>query len=273
MKLPFWAVNLLLRAVDRFHKHIKRSRPAFQRIDRCKIISHRGEYDNRRVFENTLAAFDRARDCGVWGIEFDIRWTRDLIPIVIHDSNTRRLFRIGIDIGDVTFSRLNAALPVIPSLEYVIGRYGGDLHLMVEIKEELYPDPAFQKRVLKAHFERLRPAADYHLISLSPRMLDLIDFLPSAALLGVAETNVVQMSELAIARNYGGLLGHYALVSRSILAKHRAAGQKVGTGYIGSQNCLFRELNRQVEWLFSNNGCLMQTRVLAALKEANAPQV
>jgi len=42
------------------------------------------------------------------------------------------------------------------------------------------------------------------------------------------------------------------------LKKHRQKDQRVGTGYPGSKNCLLREVNRGVEWIFSNNAGELQ---------------
>ena len=49
------------------------------------------------------------------------------------------------------------------------------------------------------------------------------------------------------------------LLNNKKLAKHRKRGQQVGTGYPGSKNCLFREINRGVEWIFSNNASELQS--------------
>jgi glycerophosphoryl diester phosphodiesterase len=62
-----------------------------------------------------------------------------------------------------------------------------------------------------------------------------------------------------IQKNYGGILAHYLILSDTLLRRHQKLGHHTGTGYIGSRNCLFRELNRQVEWLFSNNATEIQT--------------
>ena len=39
-------------------------------------------------------------------------------------------------------------------------------------------------------------------------------------------------------------------MNRTILRKHHRNGRKIGTGYVRSRNCLFRELNRGVDWIF-----------------------
>jgi glycerophosphoryl diester phosphodiesterase len=53
------------------------------------IIAHRGS--SSIAPENTMAAFKRAVDCGADGIEFDVRLSRDGVPVVIHDADLRRV--------------------------------------------------------------------------------------------------------------------------------------------------------------------------------------
>lgn len=52
------------------------------------IIGHRGA--SAQAPENTLAAFTRALDDGADGLEFDVRLSRDHVPVVIHDETLRR---------------------------------------------------------------------------------------------------------------------------------------------------------------------------------------
>jgi glycerophosphoryl diester phosphodiesterase len=55
---------------------------------RIKIIGHRGA--SAKAPENTMAAFNAAIDAGADGIEFDVRLTKDHVPVVIHDDTLRR---------------------------------------------------------------------------------------------------------------------------------------------------------------------------------------
>lgn len=257
------------RIVDLFYGIWPRPLPGKDPLDRCKIISHRGEYDNRTIYENSLSAFDTIRDHGVWGIELDIRWTKDLHPIVFHDRNLNRLFHDDHAIGDLTWPEIRKAYPTIPSLEEVLHRYGKNLHLMVEIKEEAYPDPAYQNRILKDLFSSLEPAVDFHLISLQPDMFRSIDFVSPGAFLPVAELNVHRLSDIAIQEQYRGITGHYLLLTAGYLEKHQDIGQMVGTGFIRSKNCLYRELNRGIEWIFTNHAVKLQSILDAARAESN----
>jgi glycerophosphoryl diester phosphodiesterase len=52
------------------------------------IIGHRGA--SAVAPENTMIAFQLALEAGADGIEFDVRLTRDGVPVVIHDEDLRR---------------------------------------------------------------------------------------------------------------------------------------------------------------------------------------
>jgi len=258
MKFNPWLEERLLEVFDFFYTRWPQPFPGKKRLKQCKIVSHRGEYDNQTVFENTIPAFDRVREAGVWGIEFDVRWTKDLQPVVFHDRTLQRVFKSDIEVNKVTLSELKQQYNLIPSLSEVIQKYGKILHLMVEIKKEEYPDPVYQNNVLKNIFDPLTPRIDFHIISLRPEMFTLINFAASSTFLPSARLNVKRLSDQALLNNYRGITGHYFLIIDTILKKHHQQNQCVGTGFIGSKNCLFRELNRGVNWMFSNNAVELQ---------------
>jgi glycerophosphoryl diester phosphodiesterase len=262
--------RILCKTCNRLISGYPQPLPDKKRLINCKIISHRGEHDNRNVFENTLKAFDKALENGIFGIEFDLRWTKDLIPVVFHDRNTMRLFKKNLNINETFFSDLKSSIPEIPSLAETILRYGKKLHLMVEMKQEFYPEPVYQAGVLKVLFSALEPVKDYHLISLSPGIFDIIDFVPEIAFLPVARFNAGRISEIALKNNYGGIAGHYLLISDSVFKKHTDNNQKIGTGFIDSRNSLFRELNRGAEWVFSNNAAKLQAILSHIVKNQTA---
>jgi len=257
-ELPMSFEKVLISCIDLIFRIWPQPFPGHDRLKACKIVSHRGEHDNRMVFENTIEAFDLAWEKGVWGIEFDVRWTKDLQPLVIHDPDLKRVFGIDLAIAEVTRDELKSRCPAVPSLTEVIEKYGKKLHFMIEIKAEIYPDPERQNDIFKECFSSLEPLRDYHLMSLTPQMFDLITFVAASNLIPIATLNMNQISELALKNDYCGIAGHYLLLDNVKLAKHRNKGQIVGTGYPASTNCLFREINRGVEWIFSNNAGELQ---------------
>ncbi|KPJ78299.1 MAG: hypothetical protein AMJ54_04220 [Deltaproteobacteria bacterium SG8_13] len=267
MALSAWFEDAFLKTADALFRRWPQPLPDPDQLRRCRLISHRGEHDNRAVVENSVPAFEAAAAGEVWGIEFDLRWTSDLRPVVFHDRDTRRLFGSPGVIREMNFGELRASYPLIPSLEEVVERFGKHLHLMIEVKQEPYPDPVRQNRVLAGILKQLRPVVDYHLISLTPHMFDRFDFVPADVFLPIAELHVNRFSELALRKGYGGLLGHYLLVTRRISQKHRDRSQRIGTGFADSRNCLLREINRAVDWIFSNRAVAMQAVIDALLQD------
>ncbi len=244
---------VLQRLVDGILAVWPRPRPSRESLQNCRIIAHRGEQGRREARENTLAAFDRAVEAGVWGIEFDVRWTRDLEPVVIHDVNTRRVFATDLAIAEVPFEQLRARLPEVPSLAEVIDRFGGKTHLMIELKRDDLAAVAEKRARLAKRLAPLRPVHDYHILALQPELFEQADFAGEAACIPVAELNVAAMSQMTLARDFAGISGQYMLLSDALLRRHVERGQQVGTGFVESRFVLYRELNRGVTWIFTNN--------------------
>jgi glycerophosphoryl diester phosphodiesterase len=253
--------NFFLKVTNAAFRRYPQPRPAPDRLARCRIISHRGEHDNRRILENTMPAFRSAVAAGVWGLEFDVRWTADSRPVVIHDPDTRRLFGRPIRIGLLSRRELKNACPFIPSLAEVLRAFGRRVHLMIELKHERFRDAAVQRRTLEEHLAHLTPGDDFHLISLAPEVLGVFDVVPASARLPIAQANIREISRLAISGSHGGLLGHFTMVTAALVRKHHARGQLVGTGFADSRNCLFREVNRDIDWIFSNRAVALQAVV------------
>ena len=238
---------------DLFVLSLPRRRPSHQALANCKLVSHRGEHDNREIRENTLAAFECVRAAGIWGIEFDVRWTRDLIPVVIHDPNSRRVFDIDLEIAEADLSELRRRIPEVPTLQEVVSRYGGELHLMVELKQDCLGVSADKRARIAEIFAALKPGDDYHFLALEPTLFEIVDFIGSRACLPVAEFNMAMLSQHALTGGFAGVSGHYLLLNNRMLQQHRYSGQKVGTGFAASRSCFYRELNRGVDWIFTNH--------------------
>jgi len=245
--------KLLQLLADGVYASVPQPRPTKSALLNGKIVSHRGEHDNKIVKENTLAAFDRVLDQGIWGIELDIHWTRDLQPVVIHDPDCRRVFGSTLDVSKETLEELQTKVPKIPSLDQVIQRYGKKIHLMVEIKAGPVSVPQYQQARLKEIFSCLEPGVDFHILALAPELFEMVNFLPGKALLPVAEFNVRAFSENSLQNDYAGICGQYSLISENTIRKHIRCNQKTGTGFIRSRFCLYHELNRGVEWIFTNH--------------------
>lgn len=110
-----------------------------------KLIAHRGA--SGEAPENTLAAIQKAIDIGVDYIEFDVRLTKDGVPVVIHDATLSRTTggRNSHYVHDLTLDQIKKldigswfdprfATEAVPTLEDVL-LLANQTGLMIEIKE------------------------------------------------------------------------------------------------------------------------------------------
>ncbi len=256
--LVYWLQRVAQSLVDAVMAVLPRRCPDPAELKRAKLVSHRGEHDNSEVLENTLAAFRQAEAAGVWGVEADIRWTADLVPVIVHDPDTARVFGRRCKVAEHSFDALRKSFPLLPSLAELVQEFGGSTHLMLELKAEPFPDLPRQREILRRHLAGLEPRSDYHLLALEDELFELFDIQPRRCCLPVAELNTRALSQVALKSGYGGLTGHYLLLGQKTQQRHEVAGQRVGTGFVRSRNSLYREINRGVEWVFSNHAVALQ---------------
>lgn len=126
------------------------------------LFAHRG--GSGLAPENTIAAFDRAMQCRVDGLELDVRLSRDGIPVVIHDARLERTTNLSgpvdaysaADLARANASRdfrtVSPALEPgfadddlgVPALTSILHRYR-DVRIIIELKLN---DPALAEAVL-----------------------------------------------------------------------------------------------------------------------------
>ena len=122
----------------------------FHKPDRSHLMgvlyAHRGLHDNKtNAPENSIAAFKKAVNAG-YGIELDVRLTKDNIPVVFHDANLKRMCGDERKVCDLTFEELQQFTLLetgekIPKFEDVLNTVGGKVPLIIEWKLET-SDPA-----------------------------------------------------------------------------------------------------------------------------------
>ncbi len=110
------------------------------------IYAHRGVC--ARLPENTLAAFSRAVDLGVAGIELDVHLSRDGIPVVIHDHTTDRTTNGTGRIHEFTAHELGlldaGGGQFVPTLEQVLRLAAGRLRVNIELKDAAAAGPVVE---------------------------------------------------------------------------------------------------------------------------------
>ena len=135
-------------------------------------FAHRGLHDEETP-ENSLAAFQRAIDGG-YGIELDVRLSRDGALVVYHDPSALRLCGVDSLIEKMTLSelrelRLKGTAEGIPTLREALEAIGGRVPLIVEIKAD---QPLGANLASRAYEECLREyQGEWWVESFDPRIV------------------------------------------------------------------------------------------------------
>ena len=262
-----WYLNALEQATCLAFSCLPSPRPTLEQLRNCKLVGHRGAHQGTPYIENTLPGFVALTKAGVWGAELDIRWTRDLVPVISHDPDCLRLFKQAICIAETDFQQLRLSVPHIPTLAEVVSAVGGKLHLMIEIKNEPYPRPKEQAETLKHTLASLTPITDYHFLALEPDLFAHAPFATLECQVIVGTMNVKAVSRIAQRVCYGGIAGAYPLFTGKRRRYHQQRGQKIGTGHINTQRILFQELKKGTNWIFSNRALRLQHVVNNLLRD------
>jgi glycerophosphoryl diester phosphodiesterase len=223
-------------------------------LRQAKIVAHRG-FRGPGAKENTCSSLGECHTHGVWGVEFDVRWTMDDVPILLHDPSTARVFG-GLALwpekmrAQDLFQRCEVA-----SLAQVVKDLGGRCHLMIELK---VPLTAAREETLALVLQSLTPVIDYHLLTLNPDFLMNLKRFPRDCFVFVTELDIASASVFVTQHRWGGIAGHYLMLTERLIQSHHEAGQKVGVGFVASPNNLCRQLGRGVDWVFSNHAPALQ---------------
>lgn len=131
------------------------------------ILAHRGA--SKIAPENTIAAFKKAVELGVDGVELDVMMSGDNIPVVIHDDRVDRTTNstglvwdfTAVELGQMD-ARMGHAIPVegVPTLDAVLRVFPDNFVVNVELKHpgKLSEDAFIEsvEDVLQKHRSRLR---------------------------------------------------------------------------------------------------------------------
>ena len=229
--------------------------PPEDKLQNCKIIAHRGNFSPSAT-ENTLEGFRKCHQLGVWAVEFDIRWTKDGVPVVHHDLSAQRVFGKDLILSELSFEKLKQEVPEIPSLEEVVRELGKKIHLMIEIKdmEGLSQE---QIKKFKEVLSPLNPGEDYHIMSLGLEIFDRFPF-DNEIKVGISFLNAKIVSPFVAERKWGAFTAPYFSLNQAMTDKHLKLNQKIGTGFIPNENILRREISKNVGWVFTNEAERLQ---------------
>ena len=235
--------------------------------------------------ENTIAAFKEAIAAGSDGIEFDVRLTRDGVPVVIHDSTLHRTAQLPQRIADLSWSEVEQvnvgrwfarsrklapelfATETIPSLEQLFTLFeANNLMLFLEMKCDaraeqvplaeacckLINEYSFTERVFIECFDL---AALEVVRNIDSKIKTAALFQPALSTPSVLSDQRIINQATAVGAS--ALALHHRLARESLIEKAKEAGLRVAIWTVDDSAWIERARSLGVEALISNNPAAM----------------
>jgi glycerophosphoryl diester phosphodiesterase len=211
------------------------------------IIAHRGA--SAVAPENTTAAFKAAIAAGADGIEFDVRLSRDGVPVVIHDDTLRRTHGMRRRVGDMTLNELNTV--DVPSVEQLFELFQPNkLILYLEMKDiqielaeaccRLVEEYRLKDRVVFECFEHSALEVVKHI---DPKLKTAALFQPPSSFI-LKRAQAIGASELAL---------HHRLANKRLIEKAKLANLKIVTWTVDDPSWVSRAREHGIDALITNN--------------------
>jgi glycerophosphoryl diester phosphodiesterase len=213
------------------------------------IIGHRGA--SAVAPENSIAAFEAAINADADGIEFDVRLSRNGVPVIIHDDTLQRTHGLRRRVADLTADELKSAgVPSLRDLFELMAQ--NDLILCLEIKGssaelaarccELVHEFSFEERVIVECFDL--------------DVLKLVD-LKTAALFEPRIYADQRVIDRALEVGASVLALHHRLAKPALVEKAKLAGLRVVVWTVDDPAWLARAQALGIEALITNDPAMM----------------
>jgi len=225
-----------------------------------------------------MAAFREALAVGADGIEFDVRLTRDAIPVVIHDSTLRRTGRLSHRVADVTWAEISKvdvgswfaasfAKETVPSLAELFTLFQtDDSTLYLEMK----CDAASEQRALAdacaktidEHELKERVIVECFQLPALKILKEIDPEIRTVALFEPALTNPSVLSDQRIIKQAldvgaAALALHHRLARESLVQKAKDAGLHVTVWTVDDPAWIERAKKIGIDALITNNPAAM----------------
>jgi glycerophosphoryl diester phosphodiesterase len=211
------------------------------------IIAHRGA--SAVASENTMAAFEAAIEVGADGVEFDVRLTRDGVPVIIHDDTLYRTAGVRTRVADMSLEELSQF--DVPSVAQLFELFqANDLALHLEMKSHetqlaeaccrLVEQYGLKDRVIFSSFEH----------SLLQAVKNINPWFKTAALFQPPAAFVIKRAR---AIGADGLALHHRLATPRLLDEAKQAGLKVAVWTVDDPSWVERARTMDIHALITNN--------------------
>jgi glycerophosphoryl diester phosphodiesterase len=236
------------------------------------IIGHRGA--SAVAPENTMAAFREALAVGADGIEFDVRLTRDRVPVVIHDSTLYRTGGLQKRVVDMTWDEISKvdvggwfgktfANETVPSLAGLFTLFqSNNSTLYLEMKSDSASDqrPLAEAcvKAIEEHSLKERVLVECFQLPALRILKDMDSQIKTVALFEPAFTNPSVLSDQRIinqATDAGAaaIALHHRLARESLVQKAKAGGLHVAVWTVDDPAWIDRARKIGIDALITND--------------------
>jgi glycerophosphoryl diester phosphodiesterase len=244
------------------------------------IIGHRGA--SAVAPENTMAAFREALAVGADGIEFDVRLTRDGVPVVIHDSTLRRTGGLPQRVADLMWDEISKvdvgswfaktfANETVPSLAELFTLFQtNNSTLYLEMKSDSVVDqrPLAEAcvRAIEEHSLQERVVVECFQLPAIKILKEINSEIKTVALFEPSFTNPSVFSDQRIINQAvdvgaAALALHHRLARESLVRKAKAAELHVAVWTVDDPAWIARASAIGIDALITNNpAVLLQAR-------------
>ncbi len=224
------------------------------------IIGHRGA--SAVAPENTMAAFSEAIAAGADGIEFDVRLTRDGVPVIIHDNSLYRTARLRHRIAELTWAELQQIDASVPSLDQLFKLFeSNNLGLYLEMKcdspSEHLPLAKACCQLINEYSLRERLMIECFDLNALVVVKNVDSEIKTAALFHHSLIPEQRVIEKALAIEASALALHHRLAREPLVQQSRDAGLHVAVWTVDDPAWVARAKSTGIDALITNDPAAM----------------
>lgn len=209
-----------------------------------------------------MAAFREAVAAGADGIEFDVRLTRDGVPVIIHDTSLYRTAGLRHRIAELTWSELQQIDASVPSLEQLFKLFeSNNLGLYLEMKcdspSEHLPLAKACCHLINEYSFRERLMIECFDLNALVVLKNVDSEIKTAALFHQSLIPEQRVIEKALAIEASALALHHRLAREPLIQKARDAGLHVAVWTVDDHAWIDRAKSTGIDALITNDPAAM----------------
>ena len=242
------------------------------------IIAHRGS--SALAPENTLASFQKAIEDGAEGIEFDVRLSKDGVPMVFHDASLRRICGKAMKVSDVYSSELrtldsgswfnvknpehanqsfsNEKISTLSETLSFLNGFTGIIYIELKCKEAdvkilskavcetIINSPLFPQIIVKSFKLNVIPTIKKHCPDIKTAAL----FAPKVMTILRKEKRLIEISK-ELGANYVSL--HFSLATKKLMKKAAKRNLPIAIWTADSPHWIRRSIRLGISSVITNN--------------------